>query len=292
MDKTFKIKIIRSSDSEKFSIGDDSDWKLLKKGLDGFGKIENNLSYTDNALGDGGHFTSEHIGKRDRTIKFTYIHADSNDVARKKLLSFFNVKDDFKVYITRGEDTYWALGKMYKMNVGLTADLGARLDVSITFLFANPYWNSFDDFGKNIASLIPMTGFPYVSVPAMGGTTGGIFNFAQQVTLYNDGDVDTYCKAIIQCKGGQTMKPELRINGEYVRVLDTMEDGDEIEMNFTAFPPTVKKNGVNFIGHCDRTSAFDGMILQRGDNLIEYDAENGSSHMNVTIYYYKQYGAV
>lgn len=292
MDKTVQIKFIRESDDSIFLVGSGSDWKFLKNGLTGFADINNTLSYSDNAIADGGRITAEHVGKVDRTIKFANTALEVNDIARKQAIAFFNVHDTFKVFYTVGDTTVWAVGKMYKFSCSSTADASARVDITLTLMFANPYWNSFDNFGKNIASQKPMIGFPYISNPAKGGTTGGIFDFAQQVTLFNDGAIDTYCEAIIQCQGGQIFNPRLLINGEYVRILDTLEDGDEIKIDFTAFPPTVKKNGVNFIGHCDRTSNFDGMIIKRGDNLIQYDADNGSSHMNVTVYYYKQYGAI
>lgn len=296
MDKTFKIKIIRESDSAEFSIGDGSDWKLLKNGLDGFAEISNTLSYTDNAAKDGGYITAAHISSIDRTIKFAYIYPQSNDIARQRLSAFFKVKDNFDVYVTHGSTTVWARGKIYKLNASMTSNVEQWLEVSVTFLFPDPYWNSFDEFGKNIASISGMIAFPYIcandSSNTPQGQTGGIFNFAQEVNLYNDGDVPTYCKIVIDCAGGDIENPEIFVNDEYVRIIDTMTDGDQIVMDFSATPPSVKKNGTNYIGHCDRTSAFDSMILNQGDNSVRYDADNGSSHMNVTIYYYKKYGVI
>lgn len=296
MDKTFKIKIIRESDSSEFYIGDDSDWKLLKKGLDGFAEINNTLSYTDNAIRDGGYITAEHITKTDRTIKFCYIYPQYNDIARKRLRTFFNVHDSYRVYVTHGNTTVWATGKIYKLKMNMSSDVTDWIEASVTFLFADPYWKSYDEFGKNIAGLTGMIAFPYICAndtsPAPQGQTGGLFNFAQQVTLYNDGDVQTECEIEIACSGGDVENPKIIINDEYVRIIDDMAAGDKIVMDFSAFPPTVKKNGENYLGHCDRTSAFDGMILAQGDNIIQYDADNGSSHMNVTVYYYKKYGVI
>ena len=71
-----------------------------------------------------------------------------------------------------------------------------------------------------------------------------------------------------------------------------MQRGDAIDMDFVSQPPRITKNGANYVGHCDRTSSFTEMILKRGDNTIQYDADNGSNHMNVTVYYNKQYGAI
>lgn len=289
------IKIIRQSDNAKLELGQDFDWLIAQKGLSGFGSLSNELGYTDSALSDGGIITSEHVTKVDRSITAVYRHYSNHATARKKVITFFNAKDSYKVCVTWGMNTVFAVGKIYKFSCPDKHLERDELEFTITFLFANPYWSSIDDFGQNIASLRPMAGFPYLCSITDGtpkGVTGGLFNFAQIVTLSNDGDVDTYCKATIICEEEEVENPKLIVNGEYVRIIDVMSAGDVIEMDFTAMPPTIKKNGINYVGHCDRTSAFQKMILVRGDNSIEYDADNGSSHMNVTVYYNKQYGAI
>ena len=62
--------------------------------------------------------------------------------------------------------------------------------------------------------------------------------------LDNDGDVDTYCKAVISANGEVT-NPKITINDNYVRIIDTMQENDIIIIDFTQNPPTVKKNGIN-----------------------------------------------
>lgn len=287
-----EIKFIRSSDEKEFYFGSQHDWVIAEDGIENFGLISNGINFTDNAISDGGIVDSTHISKIDRTINAIYRHTNNMDIARSKILSFFNVKDVFKVCVTYGTKEVFADGVIYKLQCDARNLKNGYLTLAITFMFASPFWKSIDNFGRNIAALIPMTAFPYLSNPKNGGTTGGIFNFAQSVKILNDGDVNTECQVVINCAGGEVMNPKIIVNDEYVRVLDTMVDGDEIVMDFAAFPPTVKKNGQNFIGHCDRTSAFDSMFLSRGVNVVRYDADNGSSHMNVTIYYYKQYGAI
>lgn len=287
-----EIKIVRSSDSSKFEFGYEHDWVIAEDGLEGFGDISNEVEYIDNANTAGGIINSLRVTKKDRSIKAIYRKRTDMDVARKNVLSFFNINDSFKVYVTYGTREVFATGYIYKFLCD-TRDLkNGYLSLDITFVFANPFWQSVDNYGKNIASLVGKMAFPYMSNPAFGGVTGGVFNYAQQVYLNNDGDIETYCEVVIDCADGTVINPQIIINDEYVRVIDTMTAGDSIVMDFAAFPPTVKKNGANYMGHCDRTSAFDEMVLKRGTNVIRYDADNGSSHMNVTVYYYKQYGAV
>ena len=282
------------SDNAKFEAGVGLDWQVEKDGLIGFGEFTNLLGFTDSANRDGGDIDSEHIGKKDRTIKMVYRPSLGHDLARRNALAFFTAKDKYKICVQWGMNDVFAVGKIEKLSCPEKHLGHGELKLTITFLFANPYWSSKDDVGKNIAALRAMAGFPYMCSVTPGtprGRTGGMFNYSQVVTLNNDGDSETYCKITITATD-EVINPKILINGKYVRVEDNMQRNDVIEMDFVAQPPRITKNGKNFIGHCDRTSAFTEMVLQRGDNTIQYDADNGSNHMNVTVFYNKQYGAI
>lgn len=283
------VRIVRD-DSKEFII-DGSDWRINE--LSGFGSFDNDITMIDNAIGDGGIYGSNRVAQKDRTIVAKSRNPVLNEILRKIAISFFNPKKTFKVYLTYMGVTRWCEGKIHKFDLP-TANIYTPMTLTITFLFANPFLKSFDNFGKNIASVVGMCAFPYLCNIAPGtprGITGGVFNFAQKVVFENDGDVDTYCKAVFTAKG-EVLNPKLLINGNYVRVLDTLVKDDVLVIDFTKNPPTVQKNGVNFIGHCDRTSAFDDMALLVGDSEVSFDADNGSNLLDVSIYYNKLYGAM
>ena len=289
MDKKVEIRIVRS-DLNEFRI-DGSDWKLMS--MEGFGSFDNDIVMIDNAVGDGGIYGSDRIAQKDRTIVAKSRNPVLNEILRKAALSFFNSKFTFKVYVTYMGETRWCEGKIHKFDLPIR-NIHQTMTMTVTFLFANPFLRSYDNFGKNIASISPKCAFPYLCSVTDGtpkGITTGVFNFAQKIALNNDGDVETYCKAVFTAKG--TVKnPKLVINDSYVRLLDVMTDGDVIIIDFTQNPPTVQKNGVNFIGHCDRTSAFDNMALVVGDSTVSFDADDGVNLMDVSIYFNKLYGAI
>lgn len=91
------------------------------------------------------------------------------------------------------------------------------------------------------------------------------------------------------CGKGEVVNPSLIINGAYVKVIDHMVKDDTIVMDFTQNPPTVKKNGINYIGHCDRSSDFNAMVLEIGETEVSFDADDGTSNLSVTIFYNKLY---
>ena len=289
MEHKVRIRIVRD-DSKEF-VMDGTDWRI--KELSGFGSFDNDITMIDNAIGDGGIYGSNRIAQKDRTIVAKSRNPVINEILRKVAVSFFNPKKIFKVYVTYMGVTRWCEGKIHKFDLP-TESIYVSMTLTITFLFANPFLKSYDNFGKNIASVVGMCAFPYMCSVTGGtpqGITGGIFNFAQKVMLENDGDVDAYCKAVFTAKG-EVINPKLMINGNYVRVLDNMVAGDVIIIDFTKNPPTVQKNGVNFIGHCDRTSAFDDMALIVGNSEVSFDADNGSNLLDVSIYYNKLYVAM
>jgi hypothetical protein len=281
------VKFTRS-DGREFTLNDNH-WKIPSDGLEGFGSFDNSISIIDNAVGDGGVIASHRVSQKDRTIKAVSRNTNLAEILRDEATSFFNPKMTYKVYLTYMGRTRWAEGRIEKFYLS-TGNIYQPMTLTVTLLFADPYLKSYEDFGKDIASLSPLAGFPYLCTAAQGSPTG-VFNFASAVNLSNDGDVEAYCKVVIAANGVVT-NPKIIINGHYVRVLDVMQEGDVIIMDFAANPPTVRKNGVNYIGHCDRTSQFDQMGLVVGDSSLQYDADNGTNLLSVSVYYNKLYSAM
>lgn len=281
------VRFVRS-DGREFTINDNH-WKIPSDGLEGFGSFDNAISIVDNATGDGGVVTSHRVSQKDRTIRATSRNVNLAEILRDEATSFFNPKMTYKVYLTYMGRTRWAEGRIEKFSLS-TGNIYQPMTLMVTLLFADPYLKSYEDFGKDIASITPMAGFPYLCPVGQGAPTG-VFNFASTVNLSNDGDVEAYCKVVMTAKGEVT-NPKIIINGHYVRVMDVMSEGDVIIMDFAANPPTVRKNGVNYIGRCDRTSEFDQMGLLVGTSTLQYDADNGSNLLSVSVYYNKLYSAM
>lgn len=281
------VELVRS-DGRKFTLNDNH-WKIPSNGLEGFGSFNNDISIVDNAVGDGGVITSHRVSQKDRTITAKSDNVHLAEILRDEATSFFNPKMTYKVYLTYMGRTRWAEGRIEKFHLS-TGNIHQPMTLTVTFLFADPYLKSKEDFGKDIASISPLAGFPYLCTAAQGAPTG-MFNFASEVNLSNDGDVEAYCKVVITANG-EVVNPKIIINGHYVRVLDTLRIGDVIVMDFAANPPTVRKNGVNHIGRCDRTSEFDQMGLVIGESKLQYDADNGSNMLSVSVYYNKLYAAI
>lgn len=282
MNKKVEIKIIRN-DNKEFLI-DGTEWGITK--LDGFNGVDNIIYSEDKCVGDGSTFSGERVGDKDRTISVRLKNKNLNEIMRKVVISFFNPKYTYKVYVTYQGRTLWCQGRQ----IGFSCDMINVYQPIIftwTILSNMPYMMSVDNFGKNIASIIPMCGFPFVSILNKGFNVS-VFNFAKQVLIENDGDIGTFIQCVISAKGN-VENPKLIKDGKYVRIIDNMVANDIYVIDFAANPPTVKKNGINAISKTDRTSNFVDMDLLVGDNTISFDADNGSNNMEVILYYNKRY---
>ena len=286
-EKKVIIRLVRD-DNVEFILGTGGDFRIPSDGLDGFGSLDNDITMNSNAFGDGSQKGGERLGHKDRTVKAIVRDIRKNVVLRQQALNFFKFKHNFKLYVTYMGITRWCEGSLHKLQVS-EGNIYEPVTIQFTILSEGPYLKSVDNFGKDIAEIIPMIGFPYINTSK--GMPTGIYNFEKEVNIYNDGDVDTFCKAIFRANGDVT-NPKLLVNGKYVRILNTMVKGDVIELDFTTPRTKVTKNGINILGSTDRTSNLSEMQLNVGNNVIGYSADDGDSAMEVSIYYNKLYALI
>lgn len=277
-------------DGKVFRVGDAQAWKFLKgNGMNGFADFSGAISQVENYSTDGGRVENVRLSLKDRTIGLAYTNIANNKIARDAFKVFFIYNMKYNIYVTYMGITRWARGTLYKMQMSDAAEDYLQT-AKMTFRFENPYWLSVDNFGKDIASVIPMVAFPYIC-PVNVGTTAGKYEFDQEVEIINDGDANAYPVITIAAKGAVT-NPSIVINGASVKMIDTLTSGDEVVFNFESLPPTLKKNGVNALGLADRTSNFDDMYFILGKNTISYGADDGEANMSVAVKFYKKYALI
>lgn len=290
------VRVVRD-DGQEMSFGTGTDWKIENDGLENWANLTYSVEVSENVTYDGGTVTSKRVDSVDRTISAVLADPSQNEVMREKIVRFFNPKRSYEAHLTYQGRTLWCQGEQlaFKCDAG---NVYRPVAFSWTILCPMPYLLSEDDFGHDIANIEPKFGFPLYSCTSATGAAKGVANtqgfiwsaysFARKVELVNDGDVETYCRAIIIANGDVT-NPKL-INGtKYVRIIDTLHEGDVVEVDFVKRPPTVTKNGENIIHKTDRLSSFVGLKFDVGDNVIQYDADNGTDAMSVSLYYNKRY---
>ena len=282
-------RIVRS-DGQEMTIGD-GDWRILKDGLENWANLPYSVSSAELPSTDGAIVTSKRVSAVDRTIK-AECRSDDPDGSRAEAIRFFNPKYSFEVHMTYRGRTRWCVGEQtgFKASEG---NMYERPQITWTILCANPYLLSEDDFGKDIAEILPMGGFPWGSLikktdKVNRGALVSAYAFSRSVTVTNDGDVPSSMKVIIRAKG-DVKNPSIRLGDGYVRLIKTLKEGDVLIFDCTKKPPTVTLNGKNVMNLVDRKSSILGLRVDVGEAMLEYDAEDGYQRMSVTVYWNKQY---
>lgn len=201
-------------------VADETDWGLT--GIDGAAAPGYQIYSSDNAVGDGSIITGRRVAARDLQLSAAVMDAGSNAVLRKAALSFFRPKVRYKVYLTYMGVTRWIAGELTAFKAP-NAYIGEPQTFAAYFLCTEPYWQSVDDFGQDIAAITPCWGFPYMDHPTFGVRVA-VANFAREVVFNYDGDVPSYFKATITCDGPVT-NPKLIMGGSYIRVITEMQRG-------------------------------------------------------------------
>lgn len=288
-----KARIVRS-DGQEMTIGD-GDWRIPNDGLENWANLPCSVSSTEIPSYDGSLVTSKRVSSVDRTISAV---AKGNDPQklRERAIQFFNPKYSYEVHLTYMGRTRWCSGEQ----IGFKASEGNIYKpptITWTILCPNPYLQSEEDFGKDIAEVVGMLGFPWVSfLPVSEGSVpgtnvGAVMSrrmFSQTVDITNDGDVPSGMRVRIKAKD-RVVNPIVRIGEGYIRVITVMNEDDVIELDASGRPPTVKMNGENIMHKLDRNSSILDMVIGVGNTTIEYDADDGEQFMSVAVFYNRQY---
>lgn len=275
-------------DGKEFII-DNQTWKIPSDGLEGWDYVDPNPEVKEKAFGYGADFIGNHISSKDRTVSAILINKNLNEVMRDVVRSFIGIDRSFKVYLKYVNVERWCEGKIVAFSLP-TANVYDYMKLTFTIRCPMPFLLSVDEFGQNIAEVIPRFGFPYVSLIGKGFIFSE-YKFAKEVLLDNNGDVETYAKIVITANGEVT-NPIIKKDDKFIKIIDKLHKNDVIIIDLTSRKPSVKKNGVSIIGKTDKQSSFKEMAFAIGTNTISFDADYGSNLVDVTIYYNERFGGM
>lgn len=272
-------------------------WTVEESKLENWDYFEQEITTAANVLTDGSSLVGKRLGEIDRTAYLAYLGNDKTLLEQQtEAKTFFNPKFTFQVYMTYNGRTRWVEGELDAFQCVLYKGMMVT-EITFTILCLDPYWRDADGSENSLTDAKPMFGFPFVSIynPNPGaerkirGFVSSVLIFDGENTITNDGDVP--CKYTVRIEfSGNVVNPYFEKNGRRVTLIDTMQDGDVVEIDFQASPPTVTKNGTNCIQKASRDSHFTGMELEVGENIVKYGNENeANAFMNVKVLHNKRY---
>lgn len=268
------------SDGKSFAF-DDSPMGVTA--LDGVGGPKLELFTEKSAVGDGDIITGRRVAARPITITASNRIMRINAQMRKIVSAFFNPLYTYSVEITYGESTRSAHECELKAIAIPTANIYKRFSVTLTLLSPTGYLDGGGLYGRDINSIQPRLGWPWVSMRGRG-MLYSLYNFSKAVTVDNNGDAPTFIRAVFTATGKDAVINPKLIKGEYfIRVLTTMRPGDKVEIDTEK--RLVKINGVNAMHLVDKASNWTGMKMEVGQNSFGFDADEHDNQLSVRIYY-------
>lgn len=152
-----------------------------------------------------------------------------------------------------------------------------------------PYWQDVNYVLVEISRLIDLHYFPKdqggLAFPS-GGIPLGSYNLNNTQTYYNDGDAETGMLITIIALGDVVNPIIYDVTGAYIGVIDTMAEGDVIEINTNRGEKYVRKNGENIFSKIKSGSSF--LQLAIGDNQLTVNADSGTQNNMYFIITFKR----
>lgn len=171
--------------------------------------------------------------------------------------------------------------------------------VTVSLFCADPYFNSLDDYGKNIAERQALVAFPFVM--QRHGLVADYRKMKIKVPIHNYGDVDTPIRIEMLARGevhnpsiildvssgGKSLDRQLHISmgGELRDFI--MQSGDRLTFDTNPKNISVTLNGEDVLNFTDPSSDF--FQVPTGESFIEYRAEAGAASLDVTVFYTPRY---
>ena len=276
------LTITLSTQRRRITLGSGSQYKILSHS--GFDAADFDIGMMSSGYIDGGYISRARIDSRNLEIS-TDTGIYDIETARALFVRLFRPDEDITVDIDRCGVKRTITGRCSGISVTESNMYTANV-ADISILCPQPYLNGIDSYGKNIASVKPMIVFPFTIPPS--GAIAGIRAADTNVSLTNAGDVPCGLRVVIKATG-EVINPSVINNntGEYVKVIQTLHDGDTLEISTIPRHKSVVLNGINSIQNTDRASVF--FSLSEGENSISYLADEGYGNMDVYVYYTPQY---
>lgn len=252
-------------------------FKILS--IEGLGVLSQEIFTEKRAVGDGDIVTGTRISSRTITITACNDNAGAFDTSRTIINDFFNPKNRFKIYITYKMTSVWCECIVDTRDLPTDNIYNPQLFI-LSVYCPSPYLKSVDNFGKNIAAITPMMGFPILSRMDRGFVVSRR-DFSQRAFIPNDGAVDTYCYAEIELDANTRDLKIYKSEDEFILFTVLLYRGQKIEIDFEN--RAVYIDGVSSPNCIDRRSTF--FAIDRGGCNISYSSSTSDKDIYIYLYY-------
>lgn len=287
MAKQVIVKYIRD-DGKEFII-DGTLFGIPNDGIEGVDFAEWNVYKENLALKDGCTITGKSYSGRPITIKFRNKIISNMDADRDNARRFFNPKHEFKLYITYRGITRWIDGVIDGVNIP-TGNIYEPPEYKIGLYCADPFFKSTDSFGKDIAEVSPMWGWPWICTDEIKPVFS-VFNYDPYIYIENDGDESAPLIARLTFDGPVTDPKIIQgYNEKYFQLNGTFTSDDILVIDFEN--GIVLRNGVKAFNLVNKNSQ--DLDIPIGLTLYSMGCSDPDDTILMHCYlsFYKRYGGI
>ncbi|MCC8023553.1 MAG: phage tail family protein [Clostridiales bacterium] len=288
------VNLTLDLDGRQIEIGKRKTYELVS--VDGLESPDYELDTTAQAMYDGDVYKGGRVAGRTITIEADYRDIQTARARRQELISFFRPR-------TKGRLTVDYMGSQRYIDCYVNSfkcsrsNLYQPLGLIVSLYCPHPYFFDVKGFSKNMAAKLPLMTVPF-AVP-MGQKFALSANlFQSEASIVNPGDKETGFTVRFAAARGEVVNPAIRnlSTGELIRVNYTMPHNSSFVINTTPGSKTILYSGEylssilenqNWTYRMDWSTTF--FQLQRGENVLQYDADSGYTNLDVFLNWNAEY---
>ena len=247
--------------------------------IEGLNPPQATINSSVNTTTDGSSINSVRLENRNIVIYAT-IEGDV-EANRINLYKYFPVKKTVKLYFSNRSREVYIEGKVELIECDLFSN---KQVAQISIICPKPYFKAVDELVTLFSDVSALFSFPF-SIGSAGVEVSAITTNIRR-SIINTGDVDT--GVIIKLFAtGSVVNPVIYdvLKRTHLKLNFTLLAGDTIVINTNVGEKSIEliRDGVttNAMGYMAQSSAW--FVLESGDNVFAYDAESGSSNLQLTF---------
>ena len=280
------VKIVFTSNGKEMAFGKHSAYKI--RSIQGLETSDITLTATENAGIDGATVTNRRLGPRHIDI-VGGIPSGDREAYRENLVRFFNPANEGTAIIEYCGRQRKVGYLIENVDFGTLDSVYKIPEFTVSLYCENPMLLSTSSYGRNIAAFIPQFSLPFKCTVEKKQIMG-YQKISQSILIANDGDKAVGAEFVVTATRGEVDSPTIRneTTGQYIKVMRKLFMGDTLQISTIPRQKEILINGSNAITDMDRMSDLSLCIIP-GDNVVEYDAEDGMTNMDVRLYYTPEY---
>lgn len=256
--------------------------------IEGLDPPDNTINMSKIPGFDGEQYNSSSANKRQIVLYIDILPPVEEN--RLNLYKIFKGKRKVKLYYKNNSLDVYIEGRVETVNVN---HFTKQQQLQIPILCPEPYFKNIEEMVLNMSLIEPKFEFPFDIT-----SEGQIFSEQSQLTeinVMNLGTVDTGMTMVLRARG-IVKNPKIynRETAEYFGLNFEMQVGDVITVNTQRGSKSIKllREGTeyNLFNYLMSGSTF--LNLSVGDNLFVYEAEEGTTYLDITYKHQDQFEGV